>query len=125
MTMSLLLFHLQTDLKAANDSQLADKLDTDQATICRLRKNNKPLSPEFIMRCYDHAGYPVEKTIELFSRGDSSAKPNNSTKVKDHYDPTLIGRIPPDIIEAQLKISLWFKEQNIKEWVLGDIQSRN
>lgn len=70
MTILTLLTSLQKDLKTKNDAHLAQKLGTEQATICRLRKREDPLSPNFIIRCYDYAGYSVEKTRELFNRKD-------------------------------------------------------
>lgn len=69
MTMVTLLNTLARELGARNDSQLAVKLGTVPETISRLRHATaKPLSAEFTLRCYDYAGFSIEKTRELYWR---------------------------------------------------------
>lgn len=40
------------------------------------------------------------------------------------FDPTLLDRVPPEVLEAERTLSRWFAEQNIRDWQLGDCQAR-
>lgn len=69
MTVITLLNELHKELKPRNDADLAWKLGMDPAVLSRLRSNNQTsLSDKFLMRCYDYAGFSIEKTRELFRR---------------------------------------------------------
>lgn len=41
------------------------------------------------------------------------------------YDPNLMSSIPADVIAAAEKISRYFAERNMKDWVLGGVMERN
>lgn len=70
MAMSTLLNELYRELKPTNDADLAWKLGImNPAVLSRLRNNkDAPLSDIFLVRCYDYAGFSIEKTRELYGR---------------------------------------------------------
>jgi len=69
MTVITLLNELHKELKPKHDTDLANKLNVHPSVMCRMRsRKNGKLSDIFIVRCYDYAGFPVEKTRELFRR---------------------------------------------------------
>lgn len=43
----------------------------------------------------------------------------------NNFDIEYDRRIPPEIMSAALKLDIFFKEQGIKEWCLGNVCSRN
>lgn len=64
-----LLNALRKHYRARNDAALARAMGFDQAILTRLNKRpTAPLSPSFILRCYDQAGFSIEKTRELHAR---------------------------------------------------------
>lgn len=69
MTMSTLLNELYRELKPKHDTDLAKKLCMHPSGFSLLRHNkNATLSAEFTLRCYDYAGFSIEKTRELYGR---------------------------------------------------------
>lgn len=61
-----LLNALKKELKVSNDAQLAKRLNVTHSHITHLNTDpTKPLSDRMIVRCYDYAGFSINKTREL------------------------------------------------------------
>lgn len=40
------------------------------------------------------------------------------------HDPTLLERIPAEVVQAEQTLSHWFASENIKQWELGNSRNR-
>jgi hypothetical protein len=69
MTMATLLNELYRELRPKHDTDLAKKLCMHPSNLSLLRHDkNAQLSAPFILRCYDYAGFSIERTRELYGR---------------------------------------------------------
>lgn len=62
--------HLRTHLKLPTDKALADWLEVDQPSVCRVRKGRKEVGPSMILRIHEKAGIPVARIRELLAGSD-------------------------------------------------------
>jgi plasmid maintenance system antidote protein VapI len=56
---------LFTATKSRSHAELARNLHCEHSTISKLNKGLQKVGADFILRCYDHAGFTVEHTREL------------------------------------------------------------
>lgn len=70
MTVVHLLNALQKHFNSPTSESLALELHCDPAVVSRMRKRNQGASPTFILRCYDHAGFSIERIRELLAEPD-------------------------------------------------------
>lgn len=69
MTAFHLLKELRDHFKVTTNAALAIKMNAQEATLSRLQSHPpKELSPLFILRCYDYAGFSIDKTRQLFHK---------------------------------------------------------